>query len=509
MLFTNPIIPGFHPDPSICRVGEDYFLVTSSFEYFPGVPLFHSRDLAHWRQIGHVLTRDSQLPLADAWISGGIYAPTIRHHGGIFTMTTTNTSHGGNFIVHTHDPFGEWSDPVWVAQDGIDPSLFFDDDGTVYFTSSGRAPDHPHLAIIQSTIDIATGRILEPTRTIWDGTGGQGPEAPHLFKIGGVYYLMIAEGGTEYGHMETMARSASPWGPWEPCPRNPILSHRSLAHPIQVTGHADLVQTPAGDWFLVCLGVRPRGYHSVHVLGREAFLAPIAWDAEGWPVVGNAGRIELEMESDRLPAPHPWPAPPVRDDFDSPRLAFVWNHIRNPRRENYALDECPGWLTLRGSGQDLDNMKWPTFLGRRQCHWRCTVTALLDFAPEADGEEAGLTVFQNYDHHYEIAVVRRDGQRRLIARRRIGRLCAVTSDEPLADGPVRLRIAAGEQFYRLMAVSPDETDFRMLDEGETRYLSTEVGGRFTGVYFGLYAHGSGRPCMAPARFDWFDYEPED
>jgi alpha-N-arabinofuranosidase len=282
---------------------------------------------------------------------------------------------------------------------------------------------------------------------------------------------------------------------------------------------------------MVCLGVRPRGYHSVHVLGRETFLAPVVWDADGWPVVGNAGRIELEMESDRLPAPQSaWRESAVRDDFDSPRLAVVWNYIRNPRRENYALDECPGWLTLRGSEQDLDNMKWPTFLGRRQCHWRCTATTLLDFAPEADGEEAGLTVFQNYDHHYEIAVARRDGRRRLIARRRIGRLWAVTADEPLADGPVRLRIACDEHFYRLMAAGPGEadsrslatgrtetslrpiaaeTDFRMLDEGETRYLSTEVGGRFTGVYFGLYAHGSGRPAAAPARFDWFDYEPAE
>ena len=204
--FRNPIIPGFYPDPSVCRVGEDYYLVTSTFEFFPGVPVFHSRDLVHWEQIGHALTRTSQLPLREAPPSGGIYAPTIRYHEGVFYMVTTNVSYGGNFYVTATDPAGPWSDPIYVDQAGIDPSLLFDDDGKVYFLSNGNGC----MSICE--IDIATGKKLAPTRPSWKGTGGRYPEAPHLYKINGLYYLMIAEVGTEYGHMETIARSASPYG---------------------------------------------------------------------------------------------------------------------------------------------------------------------------------------------------------------------------------------------------------------------------------------------------------
>ena len=245
--YRNPVLPGFYPDPSVCRVGEDYYLVTSTFEFFPGVPVFHSRDLVHWEQIGHALTRASQLPLREAPPSGGIYAPTIRYHDGVFYMVTTNVSYGGNFYVTATDPAGPWSDPIYVDQAGIDPSLLFDDDGKVYFLSNGNGC----MSICE--IDIRTGEKLAPTRPSWRGTGGRYPEAPHLYKIDGLYYLMIAEGGTEYGHMETIARSISPYGPWEPSPRNPILTNRNTEQnmPIQGTGHADLVQTQNGDWYAV------------------------------------------------------------------------------------------------------------------------------------------------------------------------------------------------------------------------------------------------------------------
>src|SRR5215217_6358467 len=251
MRFTNPILPGFHPDSSICRAGDDYYLVTSSFEYTPGVPIFHSRDLVHWRQIGHCLTRPSQLPLPLQQPSLGIFAPTIRHHDGVFSMVTTNldqliSTEGrqGSFYVTTDDPAGEWSESVWVDQGGIDPSLLFDDDGRVYLSSTHnpRAADpdegstEPGWGIQQSEVDIKTGRLLTEPRLIWTGTGGSHPEGPHLYKIAGRYYLMIAEGGTEYGHMETIARSHTPWGPWEACRHNPILSHRSYHSPIQATG---------------------------------------------------------------------------------------------------------------------------------------------------------------------------------------------------------------------------------------------------------------------------------
>jgi alpha-N-arabinofuranosidase len=512
--FTNPIISGFNPDPSICRVGEDYFLVTSSFEYFPGVPLYHSRDLVNWRQIGYCLTRPSQLPLEGARASGGIFAPTIRYHDGTFYMTTTNVTGGGHFIVHTRDPFGEWSEPVWVDQDGIDPSLFFEG-GQVYFSSNvGQAVPDPQKpeglirGIQQSIIDIETGRRLRGPEFISTGSGGQYPEAPHLYHIGKYYYLLLAEGGTEYGHMVTIARAYNPWGPFEDCPHNPILTHRSYNSLIQVTGHADLVQAQDDSWWLVCLGVRPNGYPPCYHLGRETFLAPVRWSENGWPIVGDNGRIAIEMEGPTLP-PHPWPPANPRDDFNGPDLELSWNFLRNPRPEDWSLTDRPGWLRLTGSAVTLDEVGSPAFVGRRQQHFNCTVTALLDFTPQHDWEEAGLTVRMNERHHYEVAVTRRNGQRYVTVRRRIGSLQSLVAQEILnEDGPIELQIRADRDWYRFFFKSQDGQPVP-LAEGETRYLSTEVAGGFTGVYIGMYATGNGQPSSKPAFWDWFEYRPEE
>jgi alpha-N-arabinofuranosidase len=512
MLFTNPVISGFHPDPSICRVGEDYFLVTSSFEYFPGVPLFHSRDLVHWRQIGHVLTRPSQLPLAHVRPSGGIFAPTIRHHDGVFYMVTTNITDGGNFYVHTRDPFGPWSEPIWVDLRGIDPSLFFDDDGRAYLTGNWFAgfplpaesdAAAPIWGIQQSEIDIATGkRVGEPQR-IWAGTGGRFPEAPHLYKIRGRYYLLIAEGGTELGHMVTIARSDSPWGPWESCPHNPILTHRSHHSPFQALGHADLIECHDGSWWLVCLGIRPQGMPPCAQLGRETFLAPVSWDDEGWPHVGENGRIRVEMEAPKL-TPAPWPASPARDDFDGAELSLAWNFLGNPDAGAWSLAERPGALALVGNAAGLDDGPPVTFVGRRQEHLECEAATLLDFAPAADGEEAGLTVWMNPGHHYDLFVSRQDGRRYVAVHRRIGSLAAVVAREPLDDGAATLSVRADPQGY-MFGYAAGQAERRTLAAGEARYLSPEVAGGFTGVYFALYATGNGSTSGAAAFFDWFDY----
>lgn len=512
MPLSNPIIPGFHPDPSICRVGQDYFLVTSSFEYAPGVPLFHSRDLVHWRQIGHCLDRPSQLPLDGVRPSGGIYAPTIRHHDGVFYMVTTNVTGGGNFYVHTRDPFGAWSEPVWLEQGGIDPSLLFDG-SRVYLTSSyGSAfpvPDEIDPAtfqwgVQQSAIEIATGTILEGPRLIWGGTGGKFPEAPHLYRVGETYYLMIAEGGTEYGHMETVARSASPWGPWEPCPHNPILTHRSHQSPFQGLGHADLVEAHDGSWWAVCLGFRPHGYPPVYHLGRETFLAPVHWDADGWPRIGEGGRIRVGAEGPRL-QPCPWPAPPPRDDFDSPQLGPAWNFLGTPAAGSWSLAERPGALRLLGGAAALDDGPPVTFVGRRQQHLVCQASTLLEFEPAAEGEQAGLTVWMNPRHHYDLFVRRADGRREIAVRQRIGDLAALVARRPLEDGPVRLLVRAEPQGYTF-EYAAGAAEPQTLAHGETRYLSTEVAGGFTGVYLALYASGGGRPGAAAAFFEWFDYQ---
>jgi xylan 1,4-beta-xylosidase len=498
MRYRNPVIPGFNPDPSICRVGDDYFLVTSTFEWFPGVPIYHSRDLVHWRHIGHCLTRDSQLPLQGCRSSGGIYAPTIRHHQGRFHMVTTNVTGGGNFYVHSDDPAGEWSEPIWVAQGGIDPSFFFED-GRTYLASTGPQ------GIQQSEIDLATGELLSEPRMIWPGTGGRFPEAPHLYKIDGAYYLMIAEGGTEYGHVETIARSDSLWGPFESCPHNPILTHRNRGrHPIQGTGHADLIQAGDGSWWLVCLAFR--SLSKAHHLGRETYLAPVTWTDDGWPVVNGDGTIEIEMEADGLLS-HPWPSELVRDEFDSPTLGLAWNHLRNPDPANYSLSERPGWLRIKGSALRLDDVASPAFVARRQQHMRFRAATLLEFDPQCDGDEAGLVVFMNERHHYEVAVTRAQGERCVLVRRRIGDLQTVVARRAIGDGPIILEIRATESEYVLSAGFVGE-DLTPLATGATRYLATEIAGGFTGVYVGVYATGNGQSCRASADFDWFDYSPD-
>ncbi|MBN1268315.1 MAG: glycoside hydrolase family 43 protein, partial [Kiritimatiellae bacterium] len=485
--YRNPIIPGFHPDPSVCRVGENFYLVTSTFEYFPGVPVFHSRDLVNWRQIGHCLTRPSQLPLENARSSEGIYAPTIRYHDGTFFMVTTNVSAKGNFYVTANDPGGPWSEPVWVEQGGIDPSFFFDDDGRVYLSSTGPG-DNRDGGIILSEIDVSTGKLLAGPRLIWTGTGGQYPEASHLYRINGLYYLMIAEGGTDFGHMVTIARSSTPWGPFEGCPRNPILTHRSTSSPIQNTGHADLVQASNGAWWLVFLGVRPNWIW--HHLGRETFLAPVMWDDNGWPLVGRHGMAALEMEAECLPR-QPWPQAPARDDFDASVLAPHWNFLRDPREGDWSLAERAGWLCLRGSAVGLDDVGSPAFVGRRQQHFDCRVAACLDFHPLVDGEEAGLVARMNEAHHYEIAVTLFNGERCAIVRRRIGSLSAVVARRPIEEGVVIMAVEADRDEYRFLCGSEQEEP-RLLARGETRYLSKEVAGGFTGAYLAMYATGNGK-----------------
>ena len=496
MKYNNPVIPGFYPDPSVCRVGEDYYLVTSTFEYFPGVPVFHSRDLMHWRQIGHCLTRKSQLPLEGARSSGGIYAPTIRYHDGTFYMVTTNVTGGGHFYVHTQDPYGEWSDPIWVAGEEIDPSLFFDDDGKVYFTYKARG------TIYQKEIDIETGKALSEDKPLWAGTGGQHPEGPHLYKIGGRYYLMLAEGGTSYGHMETIARSETPWGPFEGCPHNPILTHRSTDSPIQATGHAELFQAQDGSWWTVFLGVRPN--RSFYHLGRETFLAPVSWTDDGWPIVGQDGTVSLEIEAQTLPL-HSWDEESARDDFNKSDLRLCWNFLRNPYPKDWSLSDRPSWLRLMGSAIGLDAVDSPAWVGRRQRHFDCQVTTLLDFDPQRDGEEAGLTAFMNELHHYEIAVTRLEGERYIIVRRRIGSLSAVVARERIDAGPVTLEIKADRGTYTF-SYTPEGQTPRTLAKGETRYLSAEVARTFTGVYFAMYATGNGQASTTPAFFDWFEYQ---
>jgi len=493
------------PDPSVCRVGDDYYLVTSTFEYFPGVPVYHSKDLIHWKLIGYSLSRPSQLPLVRLTRNGGIWAATIRYHDGTFYMVTTNKSEAhGNFFVHTKDPAGEWSDPIQLDQGGIDPSLFFDDDGKVYLTSAG-SPDCA-ARICQSEIDINTGKRLTDIKPLWSGTGGSSPEGPHLYKIDGYYYLMIAEGGTEYGHGETIARSRSPWGPFEANPRNPILSHRNFkASPIQGTGHADLIRAHDGSWWAVFLGFRP-ATRMAHHLGRETMLAPVTWSPDGWPMINGNGTITPRMEVKTLPQ-HPWPADTALDDFTRPTLGLPWTFVRNLERTRWSLTERPGWLRLHGSMFTLaDAEAAPVFVARRQQHFECQATTQLTFDPGRDGEEAGLAVRMNDRHHYEFGVRRGPKGRELYLRYAIGSISTIAATRTIGDGVVRLRIRAFPEFYRF-SYSQGDSEYQDFGGVETRYLASEVADGFNGVFIGMFATGRGRDSSTPADFDWFEYKP--
>jgi xylan 1,4-beta-xylosidase len=510
--FTNPILPGFHADPSICRAGDDYFLVTSSFEYFPGVPIYQSKDLVHWKQIGHVLPRPSQLQLDGMYSSGGIFAPTIRHHNGTFYMITTvvgaGGGRGGNFYVTATNAAGPWSEPVWLDKAGIDPSLFFDADGKVYYT---RQVDGERGYSGQQLLNLATGKLEGEIKQLWRGTGGVWPEGPHLYLVNGKYYLMISEGGTSYDHMITVARSDSPWGPFEGNPRNPILTHRHLPeHPFQAMGHGDLVETPDG-WWVVFLGFRPQG-GKFHHLGRETFLAPVTWE-NGWPVVNGGQPIPATLPAPKL-KPHPWPTEPARDEFDAAKLRYAWQFIRNPVAANYSLTARQGWLRLHGSAVSLNDVDTPTFIGQPQTALNCRVVTKLSFTPKSANEEAGLVLRGNDKNHCEIIVTQREGKR-VVGLRKIlaGKESEPTVFQALPEGEVELSVQAAPLHYEFF-FQPAGGKATSLGTARTRDLSTETltaqkgaAFNFTGVYFGLFATGNGQRSTAPADFDWFEHQP--
>jgi xylan 1,4-beta-xylosidase len=464
---VQPVLAGFSPDPSICRVGEDYYLVCSSFEYAPGVPIYRSTDLRSWQQLGSVLDRPSQLSVAGARTSGGIYAPTLRHHDGRFYLITTNVSdREGQLLVTAEDAAGPWSDPIWVPDAlGIDPDLAWDSDGTCYLNWSALGSAR-HDGIVQAVLDPVTGALLSERRTLWQGTGGKFPESPHLYRIGEYWYLVIAEGGTERGHAVTIARSSSPAGPFEPSPQNPLLTARGTDLPVQNTGHADLVQRPDGRWAMVYLGVRPRGYTPQwHVLGRETFACELAWN-DGWPAV--AGPIE------------PAAAVPFVERLAGPDLPLSW--MAPGRFPGEILHAVNGGWRLSAAGDER------TFVGRRQQHLAMRVQASVSATAGIGGLELRI------DPRHAVSLEVAEGRVRAVAR--IGAVQATLGE--LTAGPdvvLELRTEpAAQHMASGVEVGPDEViagvvqpdGFREIGRIDGRYLSTEVAGGFTGRMVGMF-----------------------
>lgn len=500
--YKNPVISGFHPDPSVCKAGDYYYLVNSSFEYFPGVPIFRSKDLIHWEQIGHCLTRKSQLNLEKCWPSGGIFAPTIRYHEGRFYMITTNVSGGGNFIVHTTDPAGEWSDPIWLKEKGIDPSLFFENDKCFLTTN-------PDNCIFLNEINPLTGEQLSEPKPIWEGTGGRYPEGPRIYKKDGFYYLLISEGGTEYGHKVTIARSRNIYGPYESNPANPILTHKNAnaqTNPIQGTGHAEFVEGHDGSWWVVFLAFRPQsGLH--HLLGRETFLAPIRWDTNAWPVINGNGTVSLQMNVNTM-LQHPIAKPITRNDFDFNKLGFEWNYLRNPYEKYYSLSDKVGFLRLKASTVSLDSIDSPTFVGRRvqDINFECGTKFRLEKAK--NGDEAGLSVYRNNRAHYNFMLRKTKGNISIVLNYNLDDLKYAKIVELQKQRDVWLKIKGTNDHYYFY-YSYNGKEYIEAGKMNTKYLSTETAGGFTGTFLGLFAYAGSGFEGAYADFDFFEYKADD
>ncbi|KAI9930244.1 hypothetical protein MW887_012056 [Aspergillus wentii] len=427
-MYNNPIIPGFNPDPSIIRVHSDFFLVSSSFEYFAAAPIYHSTDLIQWSLIGHALTRSSQIQIHTPEPGGGVWATTIRYHQGVFYVIAASFERyrpqdddrvwPRGFYVQTENIWDStsWSDPVFFDQVGFDQDLFWDDDGTVHLSSTHRKLNRTagsHLkdfAIHICTIDLETGDSTSEPRLIRESASGVA-EGSHILKRGKYYYLFTAEGGTESGHSEWVSRSeAGPFGPWELGPHNPLWRN-GTDDEVQNTGHADLVEDADGRWWAVLLGVRPtrkEGYWEESVLGRETFLVPVEWEND-WPVFNGGQKIGLQSTGPEL---YPFQLPVFwRDDFSSPDLQLGWYRKNTPVKVDYSLSERPNYLRLYGGPYNLSTPTCPTLFLRKQTHRSCIWETRLSFHPTSDKTEAGTVVWWNYFTYSSIGIRLFSGKR--------------------------------------------------------------------------------------------------
>lgn len=511
--YLNPILAGFYPDPSVTRGPDGYYLVNSTFAYFPGIPVFHSRDLVHWTQIGNVIDRPGMLDFDGLGLSRGVFAPTIEYHQGVFYVATTCVDCGGNFIVTATDPAGPWSDPIWLPEvGGIDPSLYFDEDGSVWIMNNDEPPGgstYPgHRGIWIREIDPDTFQSVSDPIVLIDG--GVRPEeepiwieGPHIYKVGTWYYLSAAEGGTAVDHSQVILRSEEVTGPFIPYDGNPILTQRHLPadRPNQITsvGHADFVQDADGNWWATFLGVRPYE-DDLYNTGRETFLMPVVWK-DGWPTILE-GDEEVRYRMEERPAPlgeiggHIPTAGnfTIREEFDGQTLPPHWMTIRVPASDGWTLTD--GSLKLTAQPVPLGAGEQPAYIGRRQQHQNATVATQLVFRPEQLGDEAGLAVLQSDDYFYALGLTLSEaGTPEVILRLRTGSedpvrgtiIATAALSEP-ANAPVELRIEARESAYDFSFRRPTDETWTDLATGlDGRILSTRVAGGFVGATLGLYA----------------------
>jgi xylan 1,4-beta-xylosidase len=526
---VNPILSGFYPDPSIVQVGPDYYLVNSTFSYFPGIPVMHSKDLKNWQQVGNVISRPSQMNFVGDRMTRGLFAPAIDYHNGTFYVTCTFIDHKGNFVVTAKNPGGPWSDPTYLPEvKGIDPSLFFEGDKAYVIYNSDPPDNKPlydgHRSIKVIELNPQTLKTVGEAKIVVNGGVdiSKKPvwiEGPHLMKRNDWYYLYAAEGGTSVNHSEVVFRGKSPLGPFVPYEHNPILSQRELPqgrqHPITSAGHAQFVQGPDGQTYAVFLAVRP--YEGNHYnTGRETFIAPVVWKDE-WPIVTSgpngvqysypANFPEVKLKG-ALPQSGNFAYTLTFDKQLDPALLF----LRTVDSSSFSLSKANG-LTLKLKPETCAGLGNPAFIGKRQQHLHCSTETELTFVPKAANEQAGLVVFQDEKHFYYLCKSVANGQPTLQLFK--------SNDEPknpelLAQAPlksatakVRLRIQAEGDTYSFGFSENGKTWISLKDKVDARFLSTQTAGGFIGCLFGMYATSSGQPTTSSATYKWLKYSGND
>lgn len=507
--YFNPILPGWYSDPSICSNGKgDYYLVTSTFVYYPGIPIFHSRDLVNWKQVGNILTKESQIKnFPGQHVSGGIFAPAIAYNPAneTYYMVTTNVG-WGNFFVKTKNPAGEWSDPIFLPEvQGIDPAFFFDTDGKGYIVNNddafGKAEYPGHRTVRVVEFDPATDKCVGERRIVVDK--GVRPaekpiwcEGPHIYKINGDYYLMTAEGGTSDWHSEVIYRAKSPFGPYTAWDGNPMLTQRTLPrdrqNPVTCAGHADLVQDPSGEWWGVFLGCRP-AYDNVENLGRETFMLPVRWTSDGWPYMTCPDEQVpmLVSKHNAVRGDNPtFGNFSVVEEFDSPQLGMEWMTLRAPATDLYSLTETPGSLTLKCAPVASTEKQVPAFVCRRVQHHNFDARTSMNFTPAEANEKAGLLLFKDETHQYFLGEGK-DGKSNIVYVERVGENDSeriATAKLPGSARNLDLRITGdGRNFCFYYSTNGGKKWQQLAANVDASYTSTAKTGGFTGTTIGMYA----------------------
>ncbi|WP_020616579.1 glycoside hydrolase family 43 protein [Paenibacillus daejeonensis] len=519
-MIQNPILRGFHPDPSIIRVEDDYYIATSTFEWFPGVLIHHSKDLVNWRPLTYALTRSSHIQLAGTIDSGGVWAPCLSYHDGIFYLIYTDVkSRMGkfkdthNYLVTASDIMGPWSEPIYLNSSGFDPSLFHDEDGRKWLLNmrwDHRQGNHPFGGILLQEYSVEEGKLIGPVRNIFEGTASGLTEGPHVYKRDGYYYLLTAEGGTRYDHQVTMARSRNLEGPYEIDPENPILTSSGKPElTLQKAGHADLVETQSGEWYMVHLVGRPVK-DQLCMLGRETAIQRCYWTEDGWlRVEGDDASPKLEVQPPDLPL-HPFPKEPDTDDFDAHTLGLQWNTLRIPASPDWlSLTERPGYLRLYGQESPI-SINRQSIVARRQQAMACEAETSVEFQPSHYPQMAGLILYYDTKDYVYLRVSRDDELGRCLnIFQSVNGTCEeiMSPEVSIAEaGACRLKVVIQRHIAQFFYAEEGSVDWTAIGpELDVSHLSDEADYiRFTGNYIGICVQDT-TGTRLHADFDYFRY----